>query len=207
MKYQILNAPVVPNMPWQELEGSIADIPIWRYRENPVIRRNPLKNVARIFNSAVIPYEGKFVGVFRGEQKDGIPFVYFGRSEDGIHWNFDQEKVPFVDEKGRSFMPAYAYDPRLVKVEDSCYAIWCQDAYGAAIGMAKTDDFKTWTRLENPFLPYNRNAVLFPRRIGGKYMILSRPSDSGHTPFGEQVAKEQVLYAVLQPPHQSFRKQ
>ena len=154
MKYQILNAPAVPNMPWQELEGSIADIPIWRYRENPVIRRNPLKNVARIFNSAVIPYEGKFVGVFRGEQKDGIPFVYFGRSEDGIHWNFDQEKVPFVDEKGRSFMPAYAYDPRLVKVEDSYYAIWCQDAYGAAIGMAKTDDFKTWTRLENPFLPY-----------------------------------------------------
>ena len=185
MKYQILNAPAVPNMPWQELEGSIADIPIWRYRENPVIRRNPLKNVARIFNSAVIPYEGKFVGVFRGEQKDGIPFVYFGRSEDGIHWNFDEEKVPFVDENGQPFMPAYAYDPRLVKVEDSYYAIWCQDAYGAAIGMAKTDDFKTWTRLENPFLPYNRNAVLFPRRIDGKYMILSRPSDSGHTPFGD----------------------
>ena len=82
-------------------------------------------------------------------------------------------------------MPAYAYDPRLVKIEDTYYLIWCQDAYGAAIGMAKTKDFKTFTRLENPFVPFNRNAVLFPRKIKGKYMLLSRPSDSGHTPFGD----------------------
>ena len=57
--------------------------------------------------------------------------------------------------------------------------------YGAAIGMAKTKDFEKFVRLENPFLPFNRNAVLFPRKINGKYMLLSRPSDNGHTPFGD----------------------
>ena len=51
--------------------------------------------------------------------------------------------------------------------------------------MAKTTDFKTFTRIENPFLPFNRNAVLFPRKVGGKFKLLSRPSDSGHTPFGD----------------------
>ena len=51
--------------------------------------------------------------------------------------------------------------------------------------MAKTTDFKTFTRIENPFLPFNRNAVLFPRKIDGKFKLLSRPSDSGHTPFGD----------------------
>ena len=51
--------------------------------------------------------------------------------------------------------------------------------------MAKTQDFKTFTRIENPFLPFNRNAVLFPRKIDGKFKLLSRPSDSGHTPFGD----------------------
>ena len=56
---------------------------------------------------------------------------------------------------------------------------------GAAIGVASTKDFKDFTRLENPFLPFNRNAVLFPRKINGKYIMLSRPSDSGHTPFGD----------------------
>jgi beta-1,4-mannooligosaccharide/beta-1,4-mannosyl-N-acetylglucosamine phosphorylase len=63
--------------------------------------------------------------------------------------------------------------------------MWCQDMFGPTIGIAKTTDFKTFTRLENPFLPYNRNAVLFPRKINGNFVMLSRPCDNGHTAFGE----------------------
>lgn len=174
----------LPNIPWQEKPADVT-APVWRYNENPIIDRNPVEGVARIFNSAVVPYEGKFIGVFRGEQIDGIPYIYLGRSEDGIHWNFDKDKIPFVNEKGEPFMPVYAYDPRLVKVEDTYYIIWCQDFYGASIGIAKTTDFKTFVRIENPFIPFNRNAVLFPRKINGLYTLLSRPSDSGHTPFGD----------------------
>ena len=51
--------------------------------------------------------------------------------------------------------------------------------------MGWTEDFKTFHQLENAFLPYNRNGVLFPRKIGGKFAMLSRPSDTGHTPFGD----------------------
>lgn len=178
-------APPLANIPWQDKPKDHVNGPLWRYSENPIVGRNPLPGVARIFNSAVAPFEDGFVGVFRGEETDGIPHVYFGRSADAIHWTFDPDKIPFVDEKGEPFMPLYAYDPRLVKVEDTYYAIWCQDFYGAAIGMAKTKDFKTFTRLENPFLPFNRNAVLFPRKINERFVLLSRPSDSGHTPFGD----------------------
>ena len=144
----------VPNMPWQERPAHAKTwMPLWRYSENPVIGRNPVEGVARIFNSAVIPYEDGFIGVFRGEQINGIPYIYLGRSADGIHWDFEKNKIPFKDEEGRDFMPVYAYDPRLVKVEGVYYIMWCQDFYGASIGMAKTTDFKTFTRLENPFLP------------------------------------------------------
>ncbi len=196
--------PDVPNMPWQERDEALAHAPqggavgtsatavpsanvqpVWRFNQNPIIGRNPVEGVARIFNSAVIPYEGKFIGVFRAEGIDGVPHIYLGRSEDGIAWSFDKERITFVDEQGKEFMPIYAYDPRLVKVEDTYYLMWCQDFYGAAIGMAKTTDFKTFVRVENPFLPFNRNAVLFPRKVNGKFMMLSRPSDSGHTPFGD----------------------
>ena len=178
--------PNVPNMPWQERPAdNQTGLPLWRYNENPIIGRNPAPGVARIFNSAVMPYEDGFIGVFRGEQTNGVPYIYLGKSEDAIHWNFEENKIPFKDEDGNDFMPIYAYDPRLVKVEDTYYIIWCQDFYGAAIGMAKTQDFKTFTRIENPFLPFNRNAVLFPRKIDGKFKLLSRPSDSGHTPFGD----------------------
>jgi predicted GH43/DUF377 family glycosyl hydrolase len=38
---------------------------------------------------------------------------------------------------------------------------------------------------DNALLPFNRNGVLFPRRINGKNMMFSRPSDNGHTPFGD----------------------
>ncbi len=176
----------VSNMPWQERpEGAKKWMPVWRYEKNPIIERNPLEGVARIFNSAVIPYEDEFMGVFRGEQTNGVPFIYLGHSLDGISWEFEREKIQFVDENGEPFMPVYAYDPRLVKVEEIYYLMWCQDCYGASIGMARTRDFKTFTRIENPFLPFNRNAVLFPRKIRGNFMMLSRPSDSGHTPFGD----------------------
>ena len=168
-------APPVPNVPWQEKPQGLKGAPIWRYTENPIIGRNPVEGVARIFNSAVMPYGDEFIGVFRGEQTNGIPYIYLGRSKDAIHWDFDKNKIPFVDEDGKPFMPIYAYDPRLVKVEDTYYIIWCQDFYGASIGLAKTTDF----------IPFNRNAVLFPRKINGKFMMLSRPSDSGHTPFGD----------------------
>ena len=108
-----------------------------------------------------------------------------GYSKDAIHWEIDENKIPFVNEDGEPFMPGYAYDPRLVKVEDTYYIMWCTDFYGAAIGMAKTKDFKKFVRIENPFIPFNRNAVLFPRKINGNFVMLSRPSDSGHTPFGD----------------------
>lgn len=184
-KVSFVNGYDLPNIPWQEKPEGLSGAPIWRHSENPIIDRNPVEGVARIFNSAVIPYEGKFIGVFRGEQTDGIPYIYLGHSEDAIHWTFDKEKIPFEDENGNPFMPRYAYDPRLVKVEDTYYIMWCTDFYGASIGMAKTKDFKKFVRIENPFIPYNRNAVLFPRKVNGNFLMLSRPSDSGHTPFGD----------------------
>ncbi|MBO5384417.1 MAG: glycoside hydrolase family 130 protein [Ruminococcus sp.] len=174
----------LPDMPWQDKPAG-CNIPVWRYSENPIIKRNPLPNVARIFNSAVMPYEGKYIGVFRGEQRDGMPHIYLGRSDDAINWEFEPEKIPFTDENGSPFMPIYAYDPRIVKVEDTYYIMWCQDAYGPTIGIAETTDFKTFRRIENPFLPYNRNAVLFPRKINNRFVMLSRPCDNGHTAFGD----------------------
>ena len=174
----------LPSIPWQDKPKGCTS-PLWRYTENPIIGRNPLPEVARIFNSAVMPYNGGYIGVFRGEQRNGIPHIYLGRSKDALHWEFDSEKIPFTDKNGEPFMPPYAYDPRLVKVEDTYYIMWCQDAYGPTIGIAKTLDFKRFERIENPYLPYNRNAVLFPRKINGNYVMLSRPCDNGHTAFGD----------------------
>ncbi|OWA33964.1 glycosylase [Saccharibacillus sp. O16] len=179
----------LPHMPWENKpEGLTA--PIWRHSANPIVPRNPAPGIARIFNSAVAAYGERFVGVFRAETINGRPHLSLGWSDDALNWTFDEHPIDFVDEDGQPFNPGYAYDPRLVKIEDVYYIIWCTDFYGAAIGLARTEDFKTFVRLENPFLPFNRNGVLFPRRIDGKYVMLSRPSDSGHTPFGDVFLSE-----------------
>lgn len=181
---KILNGENIPNIPWEDKPAGCL-LPVWRYSANPVIDRNPFPGMGRIFNSAVVTFGGKFVGVFRGETTTGRPFLYLGRSADAIHWEYDEEPIHMKDEQGRDWDPLYAYDPRCVRIDDTYYIIWCTDFDGAAIGLAETKDFKSYLRHENPFIPFNRNGVLFPRKINGKFVMLSRPSDSGHTPFGD----------------------
>jgi beta-1,4-mannooligosaccharide/beta-1,4-mannosyl-N-acetylglucosamine phosphorylase len=171
---------------WQPRPDGCTD-PVWRYAQNPVIGRNPLPGVARVFNSGVVTFDGKFVGVFRGESTDGLPRLYYGESTDGLNWKLDPDRITFT--KGDK--PFYSYDPRVVRVEDTYYVIWCTDFDGCpTLGIARTTDFKRYERLPNGFLPFNRNGVLFPEKINGKFVMLSRPSDNGHTNFGNIFSSE-----------------
>jgi beta-1,4-mannooligosaccharide/beta-1,4-mannosyl-N-acetylglucosamine phosphorylase len=179
----------LPNMPWQERPDNCSDI-VWRYSGNPIIDWNPTKNTARVFNSAVIPFDGGFIGVFRADHRNGTPRLHLGKSTDGLKWNIQDDEIKWVDENGNAFQPCYAYDPRLLCIDGVYYIIWCTDFGGAALGIGKTTDFKNFVRVENPFVPFNRNGVLFPKKIHGNFILLSRPSDSGHTPFGDVFLSE-----------------
>ena len=174
----------LPNIPWQDKPEN-CDSPIWRHTENPIIGWNPTPKTARIFNSAVLPYGDGFVGVFRADHKRITPQLHLGFSKDGLHWDIEDEEIHWLDTDGKPHESDYCYDPRLVKIEDIYYITWCTCMGGPTIGLGMTMDFKTFTRLENSFLPCNRNGVLFPRKINGMYYMLSRPSDNGHTPFGD----------------------
>ena len=102
-----------------------------------------------------------------------------------MHWTIDEEPLVFTGADSEIGTFEYGYDPRVCFIEDRYYVTWCNGYHGPTIGIAYTYDFKTFTQLENAFLPYNRNGVLFPRKINGKYAMLSRPSDTGHTAFGD----------------------
>ena len=117
---KIISGGNLPNIPWQDKPKDSWQ-PIWRYTENPVIDRNPFPGMGRIFNSAVIPWEGKFKGVFRAESTLARPFLYLGDSDDGIHWTFQTERIHMHDPDGKPHDPYYAYDPRVVKVDDTYY--------------------------------------------------------------------------------------
>jgi len=116
--------------------------------------------------------------------------IHVGTSPDGINWSIEDNPIEFAKCRGDIPDSDYKYDPRVVFVEDRWYVIWCNGYKGPCIGLGYTDDFKKFYMMENVTMPFNRNGVLFPRKINGRYAILTRPSDSGHTPFGDIIYSE-----------------
>lgn len=184
MKYKIIGENI-PHMPYEERTEQNG-LPFWRSAENPVITRNPVKGVARIYNSAVVPFGGGFAGVFRGDTLNGWPLLYVGFSKDGYSFDIREQPIRMEYASGQPYDMEYGYDPRTVKIDDTYYIIWCDGLRGQpAIGLAETKDFRNFVYRGHPVLPYSRNGVLFPRKIGGEYVLLTRPSDQGHTPYGD----------------------
>ena len=182
---KVINGHSIPNMPWENRPEGFTR-PIWRYSGNPIIERHPNEVLSRVLNSSVVPFKGEFIGVFRGDNNDDIPHLYVGHSKDGVHFKIDEQQIVFEDEQGRALPDTgYQYDPRVIPFEDHFFVVWCDNLCGPTIAIAKTYDFKKFVKYDNPFLPYNRNGVLFPRKINDMYAMLSRPSDSGHTAFGD----------------------
>lgn len=183
MKYSIIGQEL-PNIPWEDKPENCKEV-IWRSRNNPVIPRDLIPTSNSIFNSAVVPFNNGFAGVFRCDNKCRQMAIHVGYSDDGINWEINENPIEFQPFENHLHHSEYQYDPRVVKIEDKWWVVWCNGYHGPTIGLAWTKDFVTFHQCENAFLPFNRNGVLFPRKINDKYVMLSRPSDSGHTPFGD----------------------
>jgi beta-1,4-mannooligosaccharide/beta-1,4-mannosyl-N-acetylglucosamine phosphorylase len=181
---QIVSGRALPNMPWEDRPAGCSDV-VWRFSQNPVIPRDPIPMANSTFNSAVVPFKDGFAGVFRIDDTRRVMQIHSGTSKDGFHWQIQPRRIEFVGADPEIAPFVYNYDPRVCWLEDRYYVTWCNGYHGPTIGVGYTHDFETFYQLENAFLPYNRNGVLFPRRINGKYAMLSRPSDTGHTPFGD----------------------
>jgi beta-1,4-mannooligosaccharide/beta-1,4-mannosyl-N-acetylglucosamine phosphorylase len=174
-----------PNLPWEGPPAARRQGPIWRYSRNPVIPRDLIPTSNSIFNSAAVPFEGAFAGVFRCDNLRRQMVLHAGRSADGVSWEINPEPIRWHRDDAEIEEPGYAYDPRVGWIEERYYVTWCNGFHGPTIGLGYTHDFREFHMVENALLPYNRNGVLFPRRVNGRYLMLSRPSDTGHTAFGD----------------------
>jgi beta-1,4-mannooligosaccharide/beta-1,4-mannosyl-N-acetylglucosamine phosphorylase len=105
-------------------------------------------------------------------------------SSNGFDWQIEPNSIEWQVPPGVD-KPEYGYDPRVVHIDGEYIVTWCNGFHGPSIGIGRTRDFRSFEMIENALLPFNRNGVLFPRKIDGHYVMLSRPSDAGHTPFGD----------------------
>jgi beta-1,4-mannooligosaccharide/beta-1,4-mannosyl-N-acetylglucosamine phosphorylase len=175
-------------IPWEERPAGERGV-LWRSSLNPIIEPRHVPRANSIFNSAVVRYGSGYAGVFRVDDTSRAMRIHAGRSKDGIRWEIEPEPIRFLPADARvaeiQADELYAYDPRVTWLEDRYWVTWCSGYHGPTIGVGHTTDFETFTQLDNAFLPFNRNGVLFPRRVGERFAMLSRPSDDGHTPFGD----------------------
>ena len=158
-----------------------------RYPGNPIVTAQAVPTANTIFNSAAVPFGKGYAGVFRIDDNEILCWLHAGFSDDGIHWKINPDHIQLDRSDPDLVANGRGYDPRVTEIDGVYYITWCHYPAGGgpAIGLAKTTDFRRFHLLADIVQPFNRNAVLFPRKIDGMYAILHRPSDTGHTPFGE----------------------
>jgi len=156
---------------------------IKRYPGNPVLSKDDVPYPADlIFNAGIAKYQGRYAMVFRNDYlapgatypADLYTNLGLAFSGDGVKWEVAPE--PFLRlENVRTEEISRIYDPRLTIIEDEVYLCFAMDTrHGLRGGIAKTTDFTDF-EIISLSVPDNRNMVLFPERIGGRYCRLERP--------------------------------
>ncbi len=113
-------------------------------------------------------FSGRTKEIARFQTNIGLAF-----SDDGIKWTV-QNKPCFSLSGGKEKIKR-TYDPRLTVIDGRCYMCFAIDTtYGVCGGIAVTDDFEHF-EVVTKTVPDNRNMVLFPEKIAGKFVRLERP--------------------------------
>lgn len=164
---------------------------IWQYDFNPETNPYFMKRLGinAVLNSGAIELNGRYYLVARVEGDDRKSFFAVAESDspvDGFRfWDYPILLPDTCPEETN------VYDMRLTKHEDGyIYGVFCSEskdtsvndlsAAVAAAGIVRTKDLKTWERLDNLTTlhsPQQRNVVLHPEFVNGKYAFYTRPMD------------------------------
>jgi 4-O-beta-D-mannosyl-D-glucose phosphorylase len=189
------NKPVEGNGVYTRYENAVltADmVPLtWRYDFNPETNPYFMERIGinATFNSGAIYLDGKFLLVVRVEGADRKSFFAVAESQNGIdHFKFWERPItmPDTEKPGTN-----VYDMRLTKHEDGwIYGLFCVERHDdsqphdlsaatASCGIARTHDLVSWERLPDlKCASQQRNVVLHPEFVDGKYALYTRPQDS-----------------------------
>ena len=176
--------------------------PVVRYAGNPILTMRDVnevwteahRKVVTVHNAGAAVVGGETVMLFRSHLRSGISVIGLARSRDGLTgWRVDPDPFlqparaddrtgPGVDAAELVAMEAGGVEDPRVNPIDGTFAITysgyaTQVRNRVRVALATTDDFTNVTRF-GPMLDADmRNVVLFPERIGGRYVGLFRPND------------------------------
>ena len=162
----------------------------WKYdfneQDNPFLMQRIMMNA--VLNAGAIKLDGRYLLVCRVEGADRKSFFAVAESPNGIDgWRFWEEPITMPDTEDPA---TNIYDMRVTQHEDGwIYGVFCAERHDpsqpgnlsaatATAGIARTKDLKTWERLPDlKTKSQQRNVVLHPEFVDGKYALYTRPQD------------------------------
>ena len=162
----------------------------WKYdfneQDNPFLMQRIMMNA--VLNAGAIKLDGRYLLVCRVEGADRKSFFAVAESPNGIdQWRFWEEPITMPDTEDPA---TNIYDMRVTQHEDGwIYGVFCAERHDpsqpgnlsaatATAGIARTKDLKTWERLPDlKTRSQQRNVVLHPEFVEGKYALYTRPQD------------------------------
>jgi predicted GH43/DUF377 family glycosyl hydrolase len=156
---------------------------VTRSCKNPLISISDLPFRAEdIWNAAVVRFEGKYLMLFTVQELEGHYSIYRADSDDGEE--FTIQSAPFMTRSKSAPDAMYESvgirDPRITPLNGDFFITYVADGdHGLRVALARTRDFLNVERLGYLSQVDVKNGVMFPRKIGGKYVLLKRPDAGG----------------------------
>lgn len=181
------------------------ELKMQRHPANPLMRPEPLHEweALNVFNCGVVQHNGLFHMLYRAQGWDFVSRIGYAVSTDGLSWNRLGEPVlaPHDGENDRRGVE----DPRVVEIDGVFYMTYT--AYGSqTFGdnhfypvIARSENLITWEDIGPLEYGENKDHVLFPEKIGGRYAILHRRPKNIWLGYSDDL-KEWTDHAVIMEP-------
>jgi predicted GH43/DUF377 family glycosyl hydrolase len=155
-----------------------------RHPKNPILTRKDIPNIpphlldaTSVFNPGAIKFNDKYILILRVQARSRETYLVLAESFDGITFAVRKEVIKFKGIENIKDKIYHIYDARITKLDNKYYIMFAMDMEGICkLGLAVTSDFEIFDFLGIVSDEDNRNGVLFPEKIDGKYFRMDRPN-------------------------------
>jgi beta-1,4-mannooligosaccharide/beta-1,4-mannosyl-N-acetylglucosamine phosphorylase len=169
-----------------------------RHSDNPILTRESipascpeLTDVSSVFNPGAVLIDGIVHLLLRVQNRGRETYLVHAVSNDGVNFDVDPAPITLAGFENIDAKIYHVYDPRITPLDGRYYIMLAMDMRrGCRLGLAVTDDFKSYEFLGIMSQIDNRNGVLFPERLNGQVFRLDRPNRAqtdGDASSGEMI--------------------
>lgn len=187
-----------------------------RYKDNPILSLEDMPFPCNtVFNGTTVKHNGEYLLLLRVEGQRGFSFFALARSADGYRFTVDKEPAMLPAESGpfAKYETRGIEDPRATFIDGAYHILYTAvSEFGYRIALARTEDFESFERVAMVSEPGNKDGVLFPEKIDGRYARLDRPLGLGigriwlsWSPDLENWGESEVVFSPRRGYWDSFR--